>query len=431
MAWVKRWKIWMSEKPIRSGIYRLRKGGYYVRIRATQRNGTTSTFSKALPGASLSEATRVQLELRENARAPRSRSKKRLFADYAVSLLEHKIAKGDLKSPKSVERWSDTLPHLIEEFGAIPCVELHHADIDQWKAKLGKLLVKKPPAAMKTKKDFMLSPRTANGWLSILRVITKAMTIELDLARDPSVGISFFDLDDRPTYTDEKPNSLSPQKAGEFLEGIRLEFVQHYAFTVLGMVTGWRPSSMRPIRKAEDLNLEEGSILIRRSHTLGQTVMEKTKTGKRQKVWLPRVVVEILRQHIALLEHPPLLPSGKPPLWWRKEMASSPLLFPSRDGGYRSPSCLDKPFAAVSKAIGVSITPRGMRRTFQDLARATGVHDVVTRSISGHATEQMHHHYSTASQLEQRAGIAGIANLVHTSGVESGGAKEKGSSVVH
>ncbi len=39
----------------------------------------------------------------------------------------------------------------------------------------------------------------------------------------------------------------------------------------------------------------------------------------------------------------------------------SELLFPSEVGGYRSPSSLDKPFAAVAKAIQLKkrITPRG------------------------------------------------------------------------
>jgi hypothetical protein len=38
-----------------------------------------------------------------------------------------------------------------------------------------------------------------------------------------------------------------------------------------------------------------------------------------------------------------------------------------------------------------------MRRTFQDLARAAEVRDIVTRSASGHSTEAMQRHYSTVS----------------------------------
>jgi len=40
-----------------------------------------------------------------------------------------------------------------------------------------------------------------------------------------------------------------------------------------------------------------------------------------------------------------------------------------------------------------TITPKAVRRTFQDLARAGEVKDIVTRAISGHATETMQHRY--------------------------------------
>ena len=53
-------------------------------------------------------------------------------------------------------------------------------------------------------------------------------------------------------------------------------------------------------------------------------------------------------------------------------------------GGYRSPSCLAKPFAAVTRKVGLKkrITPRAMRRSFQDLCRTAEVRDVVWRAPS-------------------------------------------------
>ncbi|MFO0647970.1 MAG: hypothetical protein U0326_17150 [Polyangiales bacterium] len=49
-----------------------------------------------------------------------------------------------------------------------------------------------------------------------------------------------------------------------------------------------------------------------------------------------------------------------------------------------------------------------MRRTFQDLARVSGVSDLITRRVSGHQTEEMQRHYSTANQGEIHDGIARI-----------------------
>ena len=57
------------------------------------------------------------------------------------------------------------------------------------------------------------------------------------------------------------------------------------------------------------------------------------------------------------------------------------------------------------------VTPRALRRTFNDLARAAQVQDVVTRSISGHLTEGMQRHYSTVSGDEQRQALAKVIDL--------------------
>jgi hypothetical protein len=67
-------------------------------------------------------------------------------------------------------------------------------------------------------------------------------------------------------------------------------------------------------------------------------------------------------------------------------------------------------FAHVGELLelGYEVTPRCMRRTYQDLCRAANVADIVTRSISGHATPEMQRHYSTVSAEEQRAGL-GVA----------------------
>jgi hypothetical protein len=53
-----------------------------------------------------------------------------------------------------------------------------------------------------------------------------------------------------------------------------------------------------------------------------------------------------------------------------------------------------------------------MRRTFNDLARAAEVKDLVTRSISGHLTARMQEHYSTVSGNEQRQSIGKVVDLM-------------------
>lgn len=57
-------------------------------------------------------------------------------------------------------------------------------------------------------------------------------------------------------------------------------------------------------------------------------------------------------------------------------------------------------------------TPTAMRRTFNDLARVAGLRDVITRSVSGHRTEKMQVHYSTAGDEEQRAELEKVRKLL-------------------
>ena len=64
----------------------------------------------------------------------------------------------------------------------------------------------------------------------------------------------------------------------------------------------------------------------------------------------------------------------------------------------RKPPCTNEP-------------QRDLRRTYNGLARTGEVNALVTRSVSGHLTEQMQNHYSTVSEAEQREGLARIIAL--------------------
>jgi len=85
---------------------------------------------------------------------------------------------------------------------------------------------------------------------------------------------------------------------------------------------------------------------------------------------------------------------------------------------------LNKPFADVCEAMGLGrhFSQRGLRRTFNDLARAAEVESVVTRSISGHLTEQMQLHYSTVNPDEQKRSIGKVIDLMQVKAQRAGGA---------
>lgn len=400
--WQKRWKNWVRPTKL-PGVWERKEGGYVVRARAL--DPTTDKIRevrKVLPEANEATAYKWLQDELERIRSGMPVSaplQKPRFADYAVSLLEKKIAVGKIKSASGREKWRYTLEHLITgatgvtAFGEMFMDQIRAEHIEQWQLEVASLI-----AAGK------YAPTTANGWLNILKVIFKAAKRELRLATNPAEGIESFDTSEHATYTEEEPNSLTAEETQRFLACMREEFPQHYAITYLGFATGLRPSSLRPLRRKglmPDVQWEAGAILVRRSHTLGEEVMETTKTGVRQRINVPSEVIEVLKWHVENMLVTP-------------EQQASELLFPREDGGYRSESSLKKAFAIVGGLIGLKkkFSPRGMRRTFNDMARAAKVESLVTKSISGHLTDRMKDHYSTVSPVEQRESIGRVLGLV-------------------
>lgn len=88
--------------------------------------------------------------------------------------------------------------------------------------------------------------------------------------------------------------------------------------------------------------------------------------------------------------------------------------FPFEVGTLRTPSSLQKAWAACLKAAGIEarFTVHGLRRTFNDLARKAKVDAVVTKALTGHVTEKMREHYSSVDLEEKRAAVSAVGKLV-------------------
>lgn len=384
------------------GVFKRKEGGYLVRARVTDpRTGQLREIKKVFPEADEVTAYRWLEEEKVRVRTGRVAvpEQKTLFSSFAVSLYERKLVKKQIKSARGRERWRYTLEHLIKGtrdvpgFGDINVEDIGPRDTEAWVVGIAKLI-----------NAGTYAPATVNGWIGIAKVIGKAAMMELSLSANPFRALECFDLSEHPTYTEEEPNALTPEETEAFLACMREEFPQHYAMTCLGFATGLRPSSLRPLRRSgvtPDVLWQEGKILVRRSHSLGDEIMNTTKTGLRQRITVPAELTDVLRWHCETqLETP--------------EQLKSELLFPREDGGIRTESCLSKAFAIVGRLIGLkkTFTPRGMRRTFNDMCRAVQVEHLVTKSISGHLTDRMKDHYSTVSPNEQRESIGRVLRLV-------------------
>ena len=423
MKWMTRWGYEMAVRPIRPGIYRLKSGGYYVRSRVTDRKtGKRREVSAVLYDAKT--PTEAQKELDALVVAARAELRgmapsRQLWSDFAVSLLEERVAKRIIESAATLERWQDALDdYLIPAFGYLPTIEVTRARIDNWLTKVVVLRWMRDGRTIqrRRKKDgkpigkpllVRLKATTVNGILRILATICEAARVKFDLAKSAFDGIEF--LPEGRIYTREEPNALTPAVVPKFLALARERYPQHYLMLLLGFVTGARPGELRAIRRKgpnADLNWRTGVLLIRQSHSRGQAVMDRTKTKADRPVALPAVIIEEAHRHVLALPEGPA--------------QESDLLFPTDEGKLRTRNILAKPFKALVKELGLGmrVTPRAMRRTFNDLAREIGLEAVVTRSISGHTDDRMRIHYSSARDEEQRKALEKMTGAVE--GKETG-----------
>jgi len=401
-----------SKKTKFPNVFAMPTGGHLVRARVVDPvDGKQREIKKVLPLDALQAHQWLQAELaRIKSGRPLPQVAKLRFSEFAESLLSEKVEKGEIRSAKGRERWGYTLVHLIDgttgekaekhvpAFGDMYVDKIHVSHVEAWKLGLASLI---------NAGDY--SPVTVNGWLSILRVVMKAAKRTFELPHPATEGVEDFDVSEHVTYTAEEPNALLPEQVPMFLAAIRELYPQHYGMTFLGFATGLRPSMLRPLRRKgsnPDVLWPHCRILIRRSETKGE-VMNKTKTGTRYPIDVPKDLMDVLTWHAETQLSTP-------------EQQESDLLFPSIAGGFRAATVLNKPFADVCERLGLPLlTQRGLRRTFQDLMRRAKVDILIKKSISGHATDNMVELYSTVAPTEQRESIAKVIYLFGAGGATS------------
>jgi hypothetical protein len=219
--WVLRWRYVMTPTS-RPGIWRLKDGGYFVRVRVTDpRTGRRVQCARTLRGLSVTiwSAIRVRDQLRHEGRERVEGTTRSLppWSEYAASLFEAKVAEGKLSSSKSRERWGNVLARLIPVFGRLRVDELRTADVVAWRDQVARWIRDGMPSTRRRdegkNKIVKLSPVTANGWLSILKVICAAMTKHYELARDPAKPVEYFPAP-RVCTREHPPGDLgSPDRA--------------------------------------------------------------------------------------------------------------------------------------------------------------------------------------------------------------------------
>jgi hypothetical protein len=201
MTWIKRWgyEAKLTKAP---GVMLMRDGRYIVHGNISEK-GIKRKYVRIIDAESIREAQRERLAMLDEARQKPTTSMP-LFGKYAPLLYARKVAQLELKSAKTRERWDTTLRlHLLPAFGRFPVDAIGKLDVESWKTRIAKRIA-----------SGQLSPRTANGWLSILRVVLRSAVDDFDLPKDPTLRVKDFSTAEHPTYTEEEPSLLASVRAG-------------------------------------------------------------------------------------------------------------------------------------------------------------------------------------------------------------------------
>lgn len=394
------------------GVTKLPTGEYLVRVREKIRStGKPGDVARKLPPGSTPrdfEETRRSLQEALNPTAPDPGRVR--FREYARKVMEGREARGTIQSPATKARYRVELElHLMPKWGDMFIDQIARHAVKDWLGELGKLVLAKKtcgcPRTRSTERcGHGATPETVNGWWRTFKGIMSEASIDFDL-KDPTRKLESIPRSAGPrTYTVEEPNSLRPDELPAFFRVAFQYRPRWFAMIALGLITGRRPCELRPLRRSgarPDMDWATGALQIRRSFVYGAP-MEMTKQKKDVILYTAATpLYDVLQWHVAQL---------------RAEQIESELFFPplrAHDTGFMHHSALDGPVKAICAAAGIKkhITPRFMRRTYQDLCEAAGVSDRVKLAMSGHATEEMAAHYSTVADTEGRAALIKMSDI--------------------
>jgi integrase len=371
----------------------IERGQFWVRAKFIDpRTGEKKEVNKRVEAASAHDAAAIRADLMTSAEQASSKTPEVRVTDFAKLWTESKAA---LVDDYTIDGYTSALEnHVLPSLGKYYYSALRPADVQAWVNE--KLSEKKKDGTPK------YAVKSVNNWFRVFRNMTRDAIVQLDLPRDPTTRITFPDGQQR-----DGNNALSPEQLSKFLGAMRADYPGNYALAATLAFTGLRFCHASAL-KWEDIDEEKGIVRIQRKQKVGIVGPVSKRKRAPKELPLPAELAEILREHRSRLlkEQSAGLDEG-----W---------VFPSRKGTLRTVGSLVKAWRACCETAGIKerFTIHGLRRTLNDLTRRAGVDAVITKSITGHVTEQMREHYSSVAIDEKRQALAAVVKLVPLPKVE-------------
>lgn len=318
------------------------------------------------------------------------------FSDFAPEVNESRVDRGLIVTPQSKAKIEQVLDAwLLPQWGDMYLDKITPDDVEKWLRQLGRWVNEKK-----------YTPHTVNTWWREFKKYMAAASAKFRV-HNPCTGLHSIPTSLHRTYTAEEPNALEASELPGFFEAAWRVEPFYFAVFALGIMTGRRPCELRPLRHAgptPDLDWKRGTLQIRRSQTI-EAPTEMTKTKKDVVLYTKNsALYETLQSHVFNL------------VGGRK---GSDLIFPplrsysDEPSGFMSRSALIKPLERIraEAKIKKELSPRFMRRTYQDLCRSAGVSDTVQMAMSGHATDAMVELYSTVAETEGSSALIKMGDI--------------------
>lgn len=354
-----------------SGIRKTSKG-WSIRVSMIEKRTGRLVNRKVTISGTKADARRRRDELRaELSSLVATRPRTRLSA-YAVSWLEQR--EGRLSPATRAKYSTSLLKHILPALGDLYLDAIEPADVRGY---------------LDQRREAGAAGNTALNELRLLRTIAHDAHAE---GYSPSYWCHRVEAPEVRRYTSARPNLLTPPQLLELIQAVPKH---RRAIVALLATTGLRWGEVSALTWA-DYDRAGGQLWIRRRNWRGR-VIESTKTGRERAVPLLPLVAALLG------------PEGRP----------DALLFPvasSRGSGrpgqpYRGSPLRRVLERATAKTGLPALTPHGLRRSFNDLARRLTTGEVL-RSITGHATEAMTEHYSVVDAGERREVSAAVSDRI-------------------